>query len=311
MPAPSQFALVATTDSIVVTGLTPDHYGTNGPATLTLTGGGFDSTTTVQLVGTGGTTYAPSSTLLVSATQMTASFAAGAVPPGQYSVEVMESQGGGSATLPNSFTMIQGGQADLQTQIIVPNPVGRHLPSVIYVEYSNTGDLAMPAPVLEVTATTLNGLEGALLTLNPALANQGFETATNPAGYGQSVQILASGSTPGILEPGESEMVPVYEAGWLSSQWASIQPYVDFTLTSYTADDTAAIDWSSLEDSLQPPTISAAAWNIIYPNLTAEIGNTWGDYVSSLDNAAAFFGFGGQNVQDVSQLWQYEVATGQ
>ncbi len=53
--------------------------------------------------------------------------------------------------------------------------------------------------------------------------------------------------------------------------------------------------------------ISAAAWNIIYPNLTAEIGNTWGDYVSSLDNAASFFGFGKQNVQDVSQLWQFEV----
>ncbi len=258
VPAPSNYTLIATTAPIILTGLTPDHYGTNGAATLTLTGGGFDSTTTLQLFGAGGTTYNPSSTLLVSTTQITATFDAGSVPPGQYSVEVVEPQGGGSSTLPNSFTMVQGGKADLQTQIIVPNPVGYHEPSVIYVDYSNTGDLAMPAPVLEVTAT-MNGLAGALLTPNSALANQGFETSTNPAGYGQSVQILASGSVPGFLEPGDSEMVPVYYAGWLSPQWDFTRPLIYFTLTTFSADDTATIDWSSLEDSLQPPAISKAS----------------------------------------------------
>ncbi len=115
----------------------------------------------MQLVAAGRTTYAPGYTLFVSAAQIIAMFAPGSVPPGQYAVEVAEPQGGGSATAPDGFTMVQGGQTDLQTQIIVPNPVGYHEPSVIYVEYSNTGDLPMPAPVLEVTAT-MNGQEGAL-----------------------------------------------------------------------------------------------------------------------------------------------------
>ena len=212
-----------------------------------------------------------------------------------------------SAELRDSFTMVEGGQAVLETHITVPGAVGGHQPAVIYVEYSNTGDVAMPAPVLELTATRL-GLQGAFLTLDPSLANQGYITFDTPPGFSQSVQILASGSTPGLLQPGESETVPVYWAGWLRAQLLDFQlPLIDFSLTSFTADDTVAIDWDSLQDSLRPTTISPGTWNVIYPNLTAQIGDTWGDYVTSLDNAAFFLGRGGQNVYDVSKLWQFEV----
>ena len=253
-----------------------------------------------------GTVYASNTVRLDSPTQVTGAFTARTVPAGVYSVEVTQDQNL-SAELPNSFTMVEGGQAVLQTHITVPDAVGGHQPAVIYVEYSNKGDVAMPAPVLELTATRL-GLQGALLSLDPSLANQGYITFDTPPGFSQSVQILASGSTPGVLQPGESETVPVYYAGWLRAQLLDFQlPLFDFSLTSYTADDTAAIDWDSLEDSLRPTTVSPGGWNIIYPNLTAQIGDNWGDYVTSLDNAAFFLGRGGQNVFDVSKLWQFEV----
>ncbi len=47
--------------------------------------------------------------------------------------------------------MVQGGQANLVTKVILPNPMGRHIASVIYVQYSNTGTAPMPAPVLVLT----------------------------------------------------------------------------------------------------------------------------------------------------------------
>ncbi len=130
------------------------------PATLTLSAAGFDSMTAVQFVAADGTTYSPSSTLLISPTEMTAVFPAGSVPAGQYSVKVVEPSVG-SSTLPNGFTMVQGGEPNLVTNVIVPNPIGYHIASTIYVEYSNTGNVAMPAPLLSLSAT-MNGQEGAL-----------------------------------------------------------------------------------------------------------------------------------------------------
>ncbi len=307
VPAPSNYALTATLGGVYLTGITPVRYGTSQGLQMTLTGGGFNSPDVVNLIAANGTTtYAPSSLQVTSATQLTALFAAGTVPAGTYSVEVVNGNGA-SVTLPNAFQMVQGGQAHLVTSIVVPNPVGYHIGSTIYVNYSNTGDVAMPAPLLELTAT-MNGLQGALMTLDPALQSQGFVTATTPPGYSQTVQILASGVTAGLLQPGESETVPVYYAGWLYGQWDFSRPPITFSLTNFTPDDSVPIDWTSLQDSLQPVGMSAASWNIIYPILTAQIGTTWGSYVSALDTTASYLGSLNQTVvHDVGKLWLYEV----
>ena len=50
-----------------------------------------------------------------------------------------------SATLPNAFTMTQGGQAILKTNLIVPSVIGNHGTATFYIQYTNTGDVAMPA----------------------------------------------------------------------------------------------------------------------------------------------------------------------
>ena len=41
--------------------------------------------------------------------------------------------------------------------------------------------------------------------------------------------------------------------------------------------------------------------------LVSTIGPTWGDYVAMLDNEAAYLGNLGDNVTDVSQLWQFAI----
>src|SRR5205085_3599064 len=136
----------------------PDHAGTAANATLTLTGLGFDNTATVILVSSSNAVFPASSVQVDLPTQLTATFNAGAVPAGTYSVKV-SLDGGRSSTLPNAFRLVNGGQAHLTTEVIVPNPIGLHIAATIYVRYSNTGDVAMPAPILVLTGVQ-NGKQG-------------------------------------------------------------------------------------------------------------------------------------------------------
>src|SRR5205823_3189899 len=146
-----------------------------------------------------------------------ATFTAGAVPAGVYSV-VVHGANGTSATLTNAFTMHQGGQVNFHANLVVPSNLGYHMASTLFLQYSNTGDLAMPAPIIDVTIfqTHADGTtdQKALLTLDSALGQQGMYSSTIPAGFSNTLEILAAGATPGLLQPGESIQVPIYYAGW-------------------------------------------------------------------------------------------------
>ena len=193
----------------------------------------------------------------------------------------------------------------LTTKVEVPDPIGSHTSSTLYVDYANTGTAPMPAPLLVLTATQ-NGNAGAWMTLNPSLQISGYNTSAAPKGYSQSVEILASGATPGVLEPGESERVPVYYVGWnnlasLSPQaclWCTGTP-VTFSLETLNADNTTPVDWSSLLASSQPQRVNTAAWSTISSNLLSQLGTTAGGYVQLLDNEASYLGQLGENVTDV------------
>ncbi len=305
VPSPSTYTITATAASLFLFGATPGHSSTDVDTTMTLTGAGFNAGTTVSLVAAGGKNYPLTGLAVDTPTQMTAVIKANSVPAGTYTVEAAQA-GGGSAELPDVFTMVQGGQAVLTTSVIVPNPIGYHIASTIYVQYSNTGDAPMPAPLLELTAYQ-NGVAGALMTLDASKQVSGFWTNATPEGYSQSVQILASGATPGILQPGESETIPVYYAGWLTGQWDFSRPPINFVLGALQVGDTTPIDWTSLEQSTQPSDISPGAWGAIFANIEAETGSTFGDYVQRLDAEASYLGTLGENVTDISQLFGFEV----
>ena len=203
------------------------------------------------------------------------------------------------------------GNAVLMTEVEVPGPIGAHTNATVYVDYANTGTAPMPAPLLVLTATQ-NGSTGAWLTLNPALQTEGFNTSAAPTGFSQSVEILASGATPGVLEPGESERIPVYYVGWyglptlvpLVAVFGPTTP-VKFSLTTLTADNTTAANWSSLLAASEPSALSAAGWSTISANLQSQLGTKSGGYVQLLDNEASYLGTLGENVTDVQTLWGF------
>ncbi len=145
-----------------------------------------------------------------------------------------------------------------------------------------------------------------LFTLNPNLQVAGYWTSALPAGYSNTIEILASGKVPGVLEPGESITVPVYYAG-MQQPWNFSESHFDFSLQSYTQSDSTAVDWASLGTSLRPPGMSDAAWNVVYAGLTSQVGGTWGGFVKAMDDNANYLGRLGENVTDVTKLWQFSI----
>jgi RHS repeat-associated protein len=303
VPAPSTYSLTATAAEVLLTAMTPPRHGNASDMTLRLSGAGFTPATAVSLLATDGTAYPAATINVVSPQDLTATYPAGTLPVGNYTAQVSIGDGA-SAQLAGAFTVVQGSIVNFQVQIIVPNPIGFHVASTIYVEYSNTGDGAMPAPLLYVTGL-MNGKAGALLTLDASRQTSGFWTSATPEGFSQSVQFLASGATPGILQPGESVTVPVYYAGWLVDQWDFSRPPITFSASVLKTDDTSPIDWSSMYTTLIPPGITWDAWSEIYANLQGQFGNTWGSYVSQLDANAAYLGQLGENVTDINRLWSF------
>jgi len=130
-------------------------------------------------------------------------------------------------TLGNALNVTDGGQSNFQTNLIVPSAVGFNIPikQTIWIEYKNTGDLAMPAPLLELT-----GDHGARLTTDATI--QPRAGSGEIAGTSDIIQILGSGksATPWLLQPGESVRVPVYYLGLSES---AHYPQVTFSLDAY------------------------------------------------------------------------------
>lgn len=296
--APGGFRLTASPVPVLVSSSSPPRASAATGVTLTVNGAGFAPGVVVDLVATDGTSHGGTVTALAH-DRLTVSFAPGAMPAGIYAMRVTRPDGA-SAERAAVLELLAGGLPRLQTRVDVPSTLGNHLPATVFVEYANHGDAAMPAPVLVLNV----GARG-ILTLDPTLAG-GFWTSEMPDGYAHSVQILASGATPGVLQPGEVVRVPVYWGGRLTP-WVNMRAQIDFTLTVSTQDQTDPIDWASLGASLRPSHVTPAAWNVIADNLAAQVGPTWGDYVRMLNDNAAYLGRLGLHVTDVGELFNFEL----
>jgi len=320
-----------TMPDVVLTSVSPSSVGNAGTATLIIDGAGFDSSTKLSLVGNG-QTYVPTQLSVVSGTKLMADFDAPHIPAGDYQLQAS----GATPTLP--FHVQEGGQAYLEAHLTLPSWLGYHAPATIYIEYSNMGNVAMPAPLLVLTPTQ-NGRAAALLTLDGSRQTQGFWTSAIPEGFSNSVQFLASGQTPGLLQPGESRTIPVYYAGW-QQPWDGSYPPVYFNLGALTAPGTllwppeqiigpvglpspahsvapasagatpaagtTPVDWPSLKDGMRPDYVQPDAWDAIWANFTSEAGGTWEDYLAMLDENAVYLDRIGEPTSDVSRLLSFE-----
>ena len=222
-------------------------------------------------------------------------------PPGQYPIMISA----GSLYSPDYQLTFQNATLTvfdmdaISYNLIVPESVGRHALATLYVEYENTGTLPITSPVLVVY-----GSEKALMTLDASIVTAGFWTSSKPQGFNDTVEILASGQTPGVLMPGEKGRVPVYYAGLLQP-W-SWEPKVDFYITVMASKDTYPMNYDALYQTMSFGTEDTEAINVLWNNFKQMVGPTRGDYVSMLSrNAQALYAMG-VTENSVHRLLEYE-----
>ena len=126
-----------------------------------------------------------------------------------------------------------------------------------------------------------------------------------PPGTSHDIKILASGTQPGVLNPGEHVQVPVYYLGLLLP-WDFNDNKIELELRQWTVDDTSVIDWAAQKEALRPPTLDTTTWDVIYANLTSDL-HTTGDYVRMLSDNAKYLGRLGERMVDVDDLWNFEI----
>lgn len=303
---PGAFSLLVQATEVSLTKLSMARQARNVDAVMSLTGAGFHAGTQVQLVSAAGDVYAATSVTVDSHTQVTATFAANTAPAGSYSVRVVQPNGAAS-TMPDAFNFLEPGAPKLETKIILPRAFGRHAVATIYVEYANTGNAAMPAPLLVLKSSDADGSDRPILTLDESRIVQNFWSGTGglPPGTSHEVFILACGSQPGLLAPGERIQVPVHYMGLLQP-WSFADSTVELEVRHWTADDASVINWTERKEPLRPPTLDPATWDIVFANLTAGLGTT-ADYVRMLNDNATYLSRQGQRVVDVDALWNFEV----
>jgi RHS repeat-associated protein len=295
------FTLRAETAGVLLTSVTPAQLGNTVDGFLSLTGAGLGEVASVEAVATNGTAY-PAAIQTQSPTLLTARLAAGSVPPGGYAVRVT-TRTGETVRREKAFVMNAGGVAHLEARLVVPQIHGPGAGDA-YVEYRNTGTAAMPAALLIVRVLT----PGWAPVLDFPRVREAFWSPALPDGISDTIQILAVGNTPGLLQPGESFQVPytfVRVAGGLGNN------AIDQRLTVTTTANTEGVDWTALRDTVRPPHLDPIAWSAIWANFTAQAGRTWGDYVRMLGDNAAYLQRLGQRVIDVGQLFPFELLQAQ
>lgn len=277
--------------------LNPNRVGNTAPAVIAVDGAGFTSASQASLK-SGAATVVAGQSVVVSGEKLNAHLDVTGLAAGTYELTI--TQGNTTTSLP--LEIVEGGLPRLETNLIVPGRVGRHALATVFVEYANTGDVAMPAPLL-----VLRGSDDALLTMDSSLAAQGLWTSTKPKGFGDTVQILASGATPGTLQPGERKRVPVMYVGLLAP-WDFSDDDVQFDLGVFDGSNMSAIDWSAYKDQLRPPGISPESWEAVWANFVSAVGPTWGDYSDMLAENAVYLGQLGLNISDIGELLAFEIA---
>ncbi len=288
--ATASFTVTATqTAAVSVSAISPYSGGNAGNVTIEIDGNNFTPAATASLT-LGGTTINDSTMDFVNASQMFATFNLTGVTPGNYTLSVQ--QGAQTVTAPSTFQVVAASPASLNVVLITPQYIRAGRTGTIVITYTNETQNDMVAPLLDISSTNTSVF---------------FSTPDDPNDFVQAAQILAvapSGPA-GILRPGQSGQLTLT----LLDDDTIVGDQIPVQVNQIESGQT--IDWASQQAALQPASIPAAAWNVIYGNFQAIVGTTTDSYNSALAQAATYLSGLGETtaqVSDVGSLWAFLVA---
>lgn len=272
------FSLTVSEFRFAVRDFGPNHGSHLGRTTITVHGSGFSGHTTAQLVGA---QTRAGQVLLKDDNTLFVTFDLAGMTPGTYAVQVVDR--GLPITAPGSFTVNDGapGQVQLSQRVDGNLPDGR---GRLRVEYVNTGETDLVAPLLTVEAT------GTRVQLAE-------DTGAFVTSVVQFLGINTDGPA-GILPPG-------YRGTIFVAFQRSSSPNFRFGLSEIVPE--ATIDWNFVKDDLRPPQVLPEAWDAIFANFLAEVGTSPVQLQAVLADNATRLSQLGVTTADVSRLLDFEL----
>ncbi|WP_197480191.1 CARDB domain-containing protein, partial [Anabaena sp. 4-3] len=254
------------------------HRGSNkGQTTVKIAGAKFTPNDIVSLIATDGTQRQASKVWWKNSTELWATFDLQGLNTGAYDVKVNNSHQ--TAILDDAFTVTSGAVGNLETQLELPSALRPGQGGVVTINYVNTGETDILSPIL---------------ILNSENANLQLPNGELKSRY----QFLAVGSEgpAGILSPGERGSLSLVFQPTIGAGNS-----VNFRLQGVTGGD-QPFDWSTVKENARPSFISPQAWDGIWSNFTAAIGQTPSQYLAAVTDNANTFSQQGQSISDISTL---------
>jgi len=316
----TNFTLTAQTTDLAIRQITPGRVGNAGPVTVEIVGDNFSRGAVVTLVGPGGVTVIEGQEWFQDASTLYATFdlAAAGAAPGVYSVVVALPEIA-SVTKFSALTVQAGGAAALTTNLTVPGLARPAREIQVTVQYTNTGTIDLPSPLLTLESTGTV----AWRRLEPQLQPAGGQTA-----WARRAVHDISMIRPSLIDPRWLERVSVTVLGLSTTgPAAALRPGQTETLTLTVRTPFAAgnvpftlyafgtpgdpklndpLDWAQLGADLRPIDLPADAWDPLLARLQAQVGTTWDDYLGVLRDNANHLAEIGQRVYDHGDLFAFE-----
>ena len=259
---------ISRTDQVrSVTSISPASGGSSGTVTSRVAGSGFESGSRVELQRSGVRlrSFVPKH---ATDAEMSVSFDLSGLPSGTCDVAVVWPDGD-TRLLPGSFTILDGGSAELAVHLIVPDVARPQRVMTILLSYENTGTVDTPAPVFSIRSR-----EGLGMRLSPA--DSFVRGPLNVLGIDHE-----GAGTAGTLPPGATQWIPVQ----VSCEGAN-HSRLGFDVHVLSEETAAPIDWPSLEPVFRMPDAPADGWASLWGRFRARVGGTWSDYAETLRRAA-------------------------
>jgi RHS repeat-associated protein len=261
-----------------ITGLDNAKGSNLGKTTVTIHGAGFTPQTTAKLVD-GATERAAETVLFKDSTTLYATFNLAGLTAGTYDVTALN--GTTPATRPDAFTVTTGAPGKLKVSVTAPAITRALAKTTVTVDYENTGETDIPAPLLSLTA------DWAVMRL-PEQADY----------VGKQIQFL------GINPTGPAGVLPAGFKGSITFPALSVSgaAHVGIRYDLGVAKEDAPIDWAAAKAGMRPGSIPADAWDAVFANLVAQVGPTTATYRQVLADNATYLSQLGEVTYDLNRL---------
>ncbi|AFY39930.1 RHS repeat-associated core domain protein [[Leptolyngbya] sp. PCC 7376] len=318
------FSLTADVLDFSLSDIGSDSGSNKGQVTLTLKGAKFTPDTIAKVIADNGTEREATNLIWKDETEIWATFDLQGLETGLYDVVVAD--GNVVTSLDDSFTVNDGPVGNLQVQVISPEAVRPGQSGTVQVIYTNTGETDITAPVLAIDAyyaelaeqrvSSFQTSDGRFFTSQIALSDEDFTK--------QPIQFLGinSDGPAGILAPGDSgnvsfafrhvlsdetipqELVPTIDLGEGSGGPVSSPPIAFFASA---LEEDLAINWLDFKDAFKPLGYSDAAWDVVYDNFVAEIGDDTTSFQELVAENATYLAALGESTNDIGELLTAEL----